>query len=165
MRVVENKFGVDTYSKALRKLQSLKQLDTLETYMGEFEHARYMASVHNPELDEIFFVTQFIHGLNMKIQGVVQMHQPTTMDKVVLLAQLQQDVLDKGMYRGARQGYAMKQYQPGNRMEGKVQQAVGDLYRERQDREFRRLNGLCYACCEKFEPGHLLSVPRGGRFS
>jgi hypothetical protein len=22
--------------------------------MGEFEHARYMASVHNPELDEIF---------------------------------------------------------------------------------------------------------------
>jgi hypothetical protein len=54
VRVVENKFGVDTYSKALRKLQSLKQLDTLETYMGEFEHARYMASVHNPELDEIF---------------------------------------------------------------------------------------------------------------
>jgi hypothetical protein len=30
-----------------------------------------------------------------------------------------------------------------------------DLSRERQIRDFCRLNGLCYACGERFEPGHI----------
>ena len=47
MRAVENKFGADAYAKSLRKIRSLKQVDTLEKYVGEFDQARYMTSMHN----------------------------------------------------------------------------------------------------------------------
>jgi hypothetical protein len=129
----------------------------------EFDQARYMTAMHNPLLDETFFVTQFIYGLKLEIQSVVQMHQPATVDKAVLLAQMQQEVLEKSRPRGVRQGYVPKQYQPGNKGEGKVQPVGGDLSRERELREYRRVNGLCYACGEKFEPGHILKCAKRGR--
>jgi hypothetical protein len=37
-----------------------------------------------------------------------------------------------------------------------------DLKRGRQLRNFRRLNGLCYACGEKFEPGHIAKCAKRG---
>lgn len=37
-----------------------------------------------------------------------------------------------------------------------------DLSKERQVREYRRLNGLCYACGEKFEPRHLAKCTKRG---
>jgi hypothetical protein len=105
-------------------------VDTLENYVGEFDQARYMASMLNPLLDEMFFVTQFIYGLKLEIQGVVQMHQPDTVDKAVLLAQMQQEVLDKSRPKGVRQGNVAKQYPISNRGEGRVQQTV-EIYLER----------------------------------
>lgn len=36
-----------------------------------------------------------------------------------------------------------------------------DLSKERC-REFRRLNGLCYACGDKFEPGHIAKCTKLG---
>lgn len=33
-------------------------------------------------------------------------------------------------------------------------QAAGTLWRDRQLRDYRKANGLCYNCGEKFEPGH-----------
>jgi hypothetical protein len=129
-RAVESKFGASAYAKALRKIRSLKQVDTLENYVGEFDQARYMASMLNPLLDEMFFVTQFIYGLKLEIQGVVQMHQPDTVDKAVLLAQMQQEVLDKSRPKGVRQGNVAKQYPISNRGEGRVQQTV-EIYLER----------------------------------
>lgn len=157
---VEGKFGADAYAKALRKLRNLKQVDTLDSYVHEFEQARYQAAVHNTRLDELFFVTQFIHGLKLEIQHAVQMHQPTTVDKAASLAQLQQEMLEKGRHKVARQGYATKQNLAGNKVDGRGQQMGGELFRERQVREFRKLNGLCYACGEKFEPGHLAKCVR-----
>jgi hypothetical protein len=37
-----------------------------------------------------------------------------------------------------------------------------ELSRKRQLREFRKLNGLCYACGEKIESGHLAKCSRRG---
>jgi hypothetical protein len=47
-------------------------------------------------------------------------------------------------------------------LKGKGQQLGVDLSKERQIREFRRLNGLCYACGNKFEPGHIAKCTKGG---
>jgi hypothetical protein len=57
----ESKFDANAYAKALRKIRSLKQVDTLENYVGEFDQARYMVSMRNPLLDEMFF----LHNLYM----------------------------------------------------------------------------------------------------
>lgn len=56
--------------------------------------------MHNAELDEIFFVTQFVHDLKPDIQNAVQVQLPTTVDKAMLLAQLQQEVLERSKYKG-----------------------------------------------------------------
>lgn len=39
--------------------------------MQEFEENHYVVVVHNPKLDEIFFVSQFITGLRGDIQGSI----------------------------------------------------------------------------------------------
>jgi hypothetical protein len=132
VRAVESKFGADAYVKSLRKIRSLKQVDTLEKYVEEFDQARYMTYMHNPLLDETFFITQFIHGLKLEIQSVVQMYQPATVDKAVLLAQMQQEVLEKSRPRGVRQGYVPKQYQHGNKGKETYNQLV-EIYREKEN--------------------------------
>ena len=37
-----------------------------------------------------------------------------------------------------------------------------ELAKERQLRDFRRLNGLCFGCGEKYEPGHQAKCPKRG---
>jgi hypothetical protein len=36
-----------------------------------------------------------------------------------------------------------------------------ELAKERQLRDFLRLNGLCFGCGEKYEPGHQAKCPKG----
>jgi hypothetical protein len=62
VRAVESKFGADAYAKSLRKIRSLNQVDTLEKYVGEFDQARYMTSMHNPLLDETFLLLNSYMG-------------------------------------------------------------------------------------------------------
>jgi hypothetical protein len=57
------KFGADEYPKALHSLLYLRQMEGVEEYSAAFDQARYSATVHNKDLDEMFFVTQFIKGL------------------------------------------------------------------------------------------------------
>jgi hypothetical protein len=93
---VSDKFGATAYPKALRRLMSLKQTERLAAYISEFEQARYGVIVHNPQYDETYFVTQFIRGLKFEIQSVVEVQLPSTVDKAILLAQTQQEVLERG---------------------------------------------------------------------
>lgn len=94
-KAIPQKFGADEYSQTMRILLDLHQKGTVEDYLKEFEEVRYSNSVHNHELDETLFVTQFIKGLKNELQGSVQAHLPTTVDRAALLAQMQQSVIEK----------------------------------------------------------------------
>jgi hypothetical protein len=152
---VTEQFGVDAYPKALRKLLALRETDSLETYVDEFERAKYGVVVHNPRMGEPFFVTQFVWGLKFEIQNVVQVQVPTTMNRAILLAHMQQEVLDRSKTRSIKSAGMVRQQPYQVRMEEKGVQKPMDLSRERQIRDFCRLNGLCYACGERFEPEHI----------
>jgi hypothetical protein len=54
-------------------------------------------------------VTQFIKGLKPEIQNVVQVHLPITVDKAVLLVQMQQEVLEKNKIKTARAPFVGRQ--------------------------------------------------------
>jgi hypothetical protein len=69
---VTQKYGVDAYSKALRRLMNLRQTGDLDAYILEFDQARHGISVHKSQLDELFFVIHFVRGLKFEIQNVVQ---------------------------------------------------------------------------------------------
>lgn len=152
---VTRKFGANAYPRALRRLMSLRQTDSLDSHISEFEKVRYGVVVHNPKFDEIFFVTQFARGLKLEIQNVVQVQVPTTVDRAILLAQIQPEVLDRNKFKGQKQTTTAKFQGFPNKMENKGGYQASDLAKERQVREYRKLNGLCYACGDKFEPGHL----------
>jgi hypothetical protein len=156
------KFGANAYPKALRGLLALKQTGTLDSYVSEFEQARYGLAVHNSEFDETFFVTYFVRGLKYELQDVVQVQTPSTVDRAIHLAQLQQEVLEHNKFRGQQSGLSMHVKQPVVGQKTDDQGPGADLTRARQLRDFRILNGLCYACGEKFEPGHIAKCAKHG---
>jgi hypothetical protein len=48
----------------------------VEDSMAVFDDLRYSSAMHNPTLDEIFFVQQFVKGLKPEIQGSVLCQVP-----------------------------------------------------------------------------------------
>jgi hypothetical protein len=147
---VLDQFGLYEYPKAMDDLLNLRQTGSLEEYVSVFDDLRYSTAVHNPQLDEIFFVAQFVKGLKREIQGPVRCQVPTTVNRAVLLATLQQDVLDKSRPKfqstvGGKRGI------PG--LPADSQEGVG-LSKERQLRDYRRAHGLCFTCGDKFDAGH-----------
>jgi hypothetical protein len=104
--------------------------------------------VHNPNLGETFFVSQFIKGLKGELQGHVMANLQRMVDHAILLAQIQQDVLEmnrlkfqKGLVPNRVQGNAV-------RGEAKIGGGGVDLTKERQLRDFEGSMG-CVLDVEK----------------
>lgn len=78
---------------------------------------------------------------------------PITVNRASIIARIQQKMVDRSKLK-----YSVTISLPGknntNRVEAKPMQAPGTLWRDRQLRDYRKANGLCYSCGEKFEPGH-----------
>jgi hypothetical protein len=68
-------------------------------------------------------------------------------------------IVDKGGMKFPKQ-HVVGRLGGGNRAEGKGVEA-GGWSKERQLKEYRRANGLCFTCGEKFEPGHQARCQRG----
>lgn len=76
------------------------------------------------------------------------------------------------MYASVQEGLMLKQKQLKtyygkatlSRFENKGTLPIGELWKAKQLKEYRRANGLCYKCGEKFIPGHTCNqaaVPGG----
>jgi hypothetical protein len=106
----------------------------------------------NPGFDEMFFTTHFVSGLKEDIRLVVQTHLPDSVDRVALLAKIQQQNLDRSSSKCSKWGYV----KANNVNNDKAQNsATSPLWRERHIRDYRKANDLCYYFGEKFVPGHL----------
>ena len=102
IHAVEEQFGSDDYRSALDELLVLKQRGTVEEYATEFESLQFQICMHNSGYGELFFVAQFIKGLRPDIQSAIQMQLPDKVTKAILLAKIQQKMLEKGKYKAQR---------------------------------------------------------------
>ena len=50
--------------------------------------------VHNPNIDDVFFVQKFLHGLNYSISNAITLHKLRTVDGALSLALMQEDLLE-----------------------------------------------------------------------
>lgn len=50
--------------------------------------------VHNRSLDDVFFVSKFLQGLNSEIRSAIVLHKPRTVDAALSLALMQASVLE-----------------------------------------------------------------------
>ncbi|KAK3151850.1 hypothetical protein QOZ80_3AG0251460 [Eleusine coracana subsp. coracana] len=149
-RAVENKFDAYDYRQHIHDLLSFKQKGSVDEYVAEFDAARYQVAMHK---DETLFVSHFVDGLKDEIRGTVLPHVPETVDRAILLAQIQEGVLDKAKARSSRVG--TRGPVGASRPDLKLNNNLGELTKERQLRYYRRLNGLCYFCGDKFDADHV----------
>jgi hypothetical protein len=71
------------------------------------------------------------------------------------------------LYASVQEGLLLQQKNPKTpifrssytKSDSKNQLATGDLWKAKQLKEYRRANGLCYKCGEKFMPGHMCNQP------
>jgi hypothetical protein len=149
---VEAMFGVYDHRSSLQDLLQLKQDSTVEEYIKQFQAMQFQVAMYNPAFDEMFFTAHFINGLKEEIKSVVHTHLPDSVDRAALLAKIQQQVIERAKSRpvkwsSTKASNAKQDIQQPN--------TSSTLWKERQLRDFRKANDLCYYCGEKFLPGHL----------
>jgi hypothetical protein len=152
--VILQEFGSDDFRTSMHDLLDLKQTGTVEDYTTKFQNLQYGVAMHNAHYDDMFFTQQYIMGLKDDIKGMVEAQMPTTVLKASTLAKVQQMVLDRSKPKFSKPTSQHKQYhQP--KADSKQNGQSSLLWKDRQLRDYRKANGLCYSCGEKFVPGHL----------
>jgi hypothetical protein len=91
---VESKFGKDLYHNAMHDLLQIKQTADVQVYYYRFQTAMHKVLVHNKSLDDVFFVSKFLHGLHHDIRSAIILHKPRTVDAALSLALMQATLLE-----------------------------------------------------------------------
>ena len=110
--------------------------------------------MHNPHYDDLFFTPKYIMGLKEEIRNMVELQLPATVTRATTLARIQWGMLERAKDKYNRGIAQNRQYHPP-KMENKTIVPQTSLWRDRQLRDYRKANGLCFSCGEKFVSGHL----------
>jgi hypothetical protein len=117
----------------------------------------YLVTMRNPHYDEHFFVTQFIKGLKSELCNMVEAQVPDSIERAVLLARIQQEILAADKPRAQRQTNYARPDNAVSRLDTQkpsVKLATGDFWKDRQLHDYRKANALCFKCGDKFDPTH-----------
>jgi hypothetical protein len=155
---MEEQFGSYEYRDAMGEIVALTQEGSLEDYISAFTDLQYQVQMHNQGLDEIYFVTQFVKGLKVELAVGVQSQVPKSMKKAIMLAKVQQQLMDSKQFKFSRQGSTGSG--PPSRFEQKSAQPSSGLWKERQLRDFRKASGLCIYCGDKYNVAHAASCTK-----
>lgn len=115
--------------------------------------------MHNPYYDDQFFAHKYIMGLKEELRAIVEPQMPTTVLKASIIAKVQQKVLDRAKPKFVRPTPQYRTYNPP-KPEAKPAAPSALLWQDRQLRDYRKANGLCYSCGDKFVPGHMAVCPK-----
>jgi hypothetical protein len=154
---VEAEFGADDKRRSIKALLALKQTSTVEAYQKEFQTLIYQVSMYNPNYDEQFFISQFIKGLKAELRGTVESQVPETLERAFLLARVQQEVLEEARQKCNRSNYHARSESVTQRADIPklpLKTSTGEYWKDRQLRDYRRANGECFKCGEKYDPSH-----------
>ena len=159
-------FGLDDHRKVMKAFISLKQIGTV-AYQFAFQELVYKASMLNPHYDEQLFISHFIRGLKPELRAAVESQVPVTLERAYLLAQVQQEVWEEGKhapmyhrpFHHQARPEAMAQKPEAARPAPKL--GTGELWKNRQLRDYHRTNSLCFRCGEKYDPTHQCNKKQG----
>jgi hypothetical protein len=149
---VEAEFGADDQCQSMKALLNLKQHGTVNEYFREFQALMYWVTMYNPHYDNHFFVTQFVKGLRSDLRAMVKAQLPDTLECVVFLARVHQEILAVDKPRPPKATPFAKAEVHNQRPAIKL--GHGDLWKDRQLRDYRRANNLYFKCGEKYDPTH-----------
>ncbi|CAN6292538.1 unnamed protein product [Urochloa humidicola] len=171
---VEHKFGQDLYQSDMKELLAIKQTGSVLDYAEKFEKMRHKVLVYNKDMGEVFFVQNFLDGLNFSISDVIALHKLRTVDSALSLALMQEQVLDSSQrrYSGRSRDYSRNAAKlthteaPANSgILGATPATTGvsqdkSLQKPKWNdrvsnlRSLRKARGECMRCGEKYGPNH-----------
>ncbi|XP_073367813.1 uncharacterized protein [Aegilops tauschii subsp. strangulata] len=150
-------FDVDVYRQKMKELMLLKQANTVEEYKKQFLQLVYTIKLYEPTISDTFLVTRFVLGLKEELRSAVEFQISGTVQLAALYASVQEGLL-----------LQQKTHKPSfqkashNNTDSRSRLAAGELWKAKQLKEYRRANGLCYKCGDKFVPGHVCNQPAAG---
>lgn len=153
---VLTEFEVSTHSDKMLELLTLKQTGSIMDYKVHFEKLVYHIKLFDKAISETFLVAQFLLGLKWEIRAGVELQFPQTLSMAAQLA-LKHEALQSRQMPSARKAAVFKTPSVNNGKE--VPESQGEIWKAKQLKEYRRINGLCYRCGEKFVPGHKCKAP------
>uniref|UniRef100_A0ACD5VNH0 Uncharacterized protein n=1 Tax=Avena sativa TaxID=4498 RepID=A0ACD5VNH0_AVESA len=162
MQAVVEEFGQDEFDGQMTKLLQLKQTGTVAEYRLAFEECMYHLISLDASLSNRWFITQFVFGLREDIRLPVCLQGPTSITRSASLARIEEEETKHHRPRGRPPAptkhptgiVAAAPVAPAVRNEGFRKQGNDDFNRERQLRDFRRANGLCFKCGDKYSKEH-----------
>jgi hypothetical protein len=110
--------------------------------------------MHSTGYDELFFISCFIEGLKWDIKAAVQVQVPDSMARAIMLAKVQQQILDNSKQKYVKSGKAPVALAKVG-VDPKPSQLGQTLWKARQLRDYSRANNLCVYCGEKFDANHI----------
>lgn len=162
--VIESKCGKDLYHNSMQELLNIRQTVDVQDYYDRFQASMHRVSVHNSNLDDVFFVSKFLQGLQPDIRAALVLHKPRTVDVALSLALLQAYVLEAQQKTFSRRSHKdfskySGKYTP-NPQPGVLGATPPDTTKPKWEdkmatmRAQRRAQGLCMKCGEKWGRNH-----------
>lgn len=115
----------DDHRSAINDLLDLKQTSTVEDYTTQFKSLQYDVTMHGSSYDPLFFATQYVRGFRDDIRAVVEPQVPTTVERAVVIAKIQQCVADRAKLKYQQKGANPKGLQ--QKTEAKTPSIYGNL--------------------------------------
>jgi hypothetical protein len=159
VQAVVEEFGHDEFDGQMSKRMQLRQTGTAAEYRLVFEECMYHLISVDDSLSAHWIVSQFMFGLRDDIRCAVRLQAPTSITRAAALARIQEEE-DEHHRPKARPAVPTKHPTAtmlGNstqRLEWPKKQGADDFNRERQLRDFRRANNLCFKCGDKYSKEH-----------
>ncbi|XP_024311277.1 uncharacterized protein LOC112269252 [Brachypodium distachyon] len=143
----------------MRELCTLKQTGSVENYLRQFNMLLYQVKLYDPTVGGLLVVTRFILGLKNELRAAVEVQLPETVAQAAQYASVQERVLERTRsfpQRETAKSYTSSTHKPESSQRNTTSNKLetGHLWKATQLKEFRRTNGLCYRCGEKYMAGH-----------
>ena len=170
------RFGKDQHELLIRQLFHIRQTGSMQEYADKFTSIVDGLIAYGKNTDPIYYAMKFVDGLRDEIRTVVHMQRPGTLDTIVVLALLQEEMLDSSKKKELRRPdtYQWAKLPPrapppplvpagrNERQERAAGAVVGDDGRRGRGvdaklntlRDYRRARGLCIRCGEKWSRDH-----------
>ncbi|KAK1648872.1 hypothetical protein QYE76_066677 [Lolium multiflorum] len=150
-QAVLQEFDVNVHREKMRELMVMKQRGSVEEYKREFYQLVYQLKLYEPAVSETMLVTRFVLGLKEELKAAVEIQLPNTVSEADAYAKMQEDILSR--QRTSKITPARVPFQKADSRPNSI--SAGDLWKARQLKEYRRANGQCFSCGERYAPGHV----------
>lgn len=182
--VVSTKFDRDQHKLLIRQMDAIKQVGTVWEYYEKFDELMNQLLVYDPGVSMKYLTHRFTEGLHREIRNVVILQRPRDLESALVVASLQEEVLDSNTISGTKEfkksdsnfqfksnptlkGALPLPFPPGRVMSGGGKELKNDDRKGTENSRImagndkmsvlkaqRRAQGLCYICAEKWSPTH-----------